>query len=126
MTIQKNTKYNQELLEEYNTILLIRDRVNKMIEDLMQKGEIKQSSEVDFSFLPSNDKEKEINNKYIYILSLIYGIAKFEISKSSNAKKTTYTKCDRCWNYYEKTSEIEENHLCDRWKEVMESYEGNN
>ena len=94
MTIQKNTKYNQELLEEYNTILLIRDRVNKMIEDLRQKGEIKQSSEVDFSFLPSNDKEKEITNKYISILPLIYGIAKFEISKSSNAKKTTYTKCD--------------------------------
>lgn len=94
MTIQKNTKYNQELLEEYNTILLIRDRVNKMIEDLRQKGEIKQNSEVDFSFLPSNDKEKEITNKYISILPLIYGIAKFEISKSSNAKKTTYTKCD--------------------------------
>ena len=54
-----------------------------------------------------------------YELSKDFVAPSFKVGKESNAAKTTYAKCDRCWNYYKKTVQVEEYHICSRCNEVI-------
>lgn len=114
-------KVDNNLLDEYNTLIKIRDKVNILVENLRKENVIRQSSEVDISYLVADKNEGEVIKKYLNDLPTIFMVASFKTSKNTLASKTSFTKCDRCWNYYKDTVEIEGNHLCHRCKEVIEN-----
>ena len=112
-------RVDNTLLDEYKTIINVRDNVNKLIEQIRKNNVVKQTSEVDIVYKPESSKEKEIIKKYINDIPLIFMVASFKLGNENSANKTTYTRCDRCWNYYKKVVKVEENHLCGRCHDVL-------
>ena len=112
-------RVDDNLLKEYQILINVRNNVNKLIEDLRKENVIRQSSEVDIVYNPTTKEEKEVIKKYNDDIPLLFMIASFNVGKESSASKTSYTKCDRCWNYFKKTVEIESYHLCHRCNEVV-------
>ena len=112
-TVDKN------LLDEYSTLINVRNNVNKLIENIRQNNIVKQTSEVDVVYCPSSQKEKEVIKKNFSDIPLIFMIASFKLGKENSINKTNYVKCDRCWNYYKDTVKIDENNICKRCHKVL-------
>ena len=112
-TVDKN------LLDEYSTLINVRNNVNKLIENIRQNNIVKQTSEVDVVYCPSSQKEKEVIKKNFSDIPLIFMIASFKLGKENSINKTNYVKCDRCWNYYKDIVKIDENNICKRCHEVL-------
>ncbi len=115
---------DQNLSQEYNTLIALRAHVNNILEPVRKEGGIGSSSEAMVEYAPVDDEElnliKLLGSKEI---SRIFIVSGFKVSKVNKAYKHEGTRCDRCWNYFDDVkSDADGNHLCCRCAEAVSSY----
>jgi isoleucyl-tRNA synthetase len=106
------------LITKYNRIRVIRDEVNKALEELRAKGEVGSSLQAEVSLsLPPEDHALLAtlgdDLKFIFITSAIEIVA--SDAQSIRATASKHQKCERCWHYREDVgSHAEHPSICGR------------
>jgi isoleucyl-tRNA synthetase len=105
---QPNSKWlDKELTGEFSTLLEMRSKVSKVLEELRNEKTIGSSLDAKVSIVTSGENYK-ILNKYKDNLCEMFIISQVELNEGDEqitAKKASGEKCVRCWNYSEKTGE---------------------
>ncbi|HAW49755.1 TPA: isoleucine--tRNA ligase [bacterium] len=111
---------DEELREEIDEILKIRDDVNKAIEEKRKTGEIGSSLEVDLTI---HTKNIDLFKKYEDELCEIFIVSSVEIKEGEEeigVKKHGGVKCPRCWIWSYSNDSLG---LCLRCRKLLESME---
>ena len=117
---ETNTQIDNEIIDKWNKILEIREKVNKEIENIRGQNIIGSSLESIVEINASSDDYKLLtsvseNLEDIFITSAVF--LKLTDSKQTGIiiSKHNGLKCERCWKYFNKLLEYEGiNQLCDR------------
>lgn len=114
-------EFNQNMLNAYQTLVNIRQKVYKELEGAKQEGVISSYSEAEVSYKCENDEEKKlIANFKEGEMEFALMIAKFALAEQDKIEKTSYERCDRCWNYKEGvTVDSNGNKICPRCGKVI-------
>jgi isoleucyl-tRNA synthetase len=103
------------LSDDYRTLLLLRAHVTTLLEPVRASKGIGSSQEASVLYAPADDKEKKLlaalGNEEC---QKIFIVSSFAVSDKSSCTKSKGVKCDRCWNYFDNTEEIDGQHLCPR------------
>ena len=101
---------NEALDTDFEEILAVRSEVLKAIEEKRANKEIRSSLEAKV-VLSKPGKTYEILIKYEKHLPEYFIVSQFDLSEGESSlsiEKAAGLKCDRCWNYSEKTGESKE------------------
>lgn len=118
-----NDKYDLDKINYYDTFLTIRQKIFRQLEKdrTANKFDSNLQAEVNFSTLDENEiksiKFIGLENVKDYLM-----IAKFnliEAEEKIETCKTSYCKCERCWNYREDVSDYNEHKVCSRCQKVL-------
>ena len=101
---------DEDLLKKWERIRIVRDRVNKSIEELRAAGEIGSSLQTEITIVASDagtfDELQKLGDELKFILlvsqvSLRKGAHEVMEGDSSveSVKKSEASKCERCWHY---------------------------
>ena len=113
-------KADEKLLNEYDTLMSIRDKVNISLEEVRKNLEIKGSNEAGVVFNANSDEKALIEKIGLNKINAIFNVSKFELGSETKAYKlSNYHRCDRCWNYFESVEQINSSNLCERCKKVV-------
>jgi len=99
---------DEKLMDDFDRLLLIRDRVFKAIEELREKKEIGNSLEA-YVVIEAGKDEKEFLNRNAGTLLELLMVSEldFEYSPkhsggiSARSRRSDHSKCERCWKFLE-------------------------
>jgi isoleucyl-tRNA synthetase len=99
---------DEKLMDDFDRLLLIRDRVFKAIEELREKKEIGNSLEA-YVVIEAGEDEKEFLNRNADTLLELLMVSEldFEYSPkhsggiSARSRRSDHSKCERCWKFLE-------------------------
>jgi isoleucyl-tRNA synthetase len=123
---------DQNLKDEWNELLEVRNKVNKELENTRNLKLIGSSLEAKVE-LSAPQEKFELLNKYreelpsIFIVSFVSIEEKIE-EKEVKVKVERFkgVKCERCWNYYkEKDRDLKYKDVCPRCRKVLQEINGN-
>ncbi len=107
-------------VDRWDTILTLRDKCLKVIEEAREKKVLGDSLEAVLSVTLTKDLYEKLKNDTDLFKEILV-ISKITLEEGSEEKitlnKSQGTKCPRCWNWHEEKSE-EENQLCSRCADV--------
>lgn len=113
---------DEELSAQYKQFLELRDHVNLVLEPYRKNGVIGSSAEASVIYACKSEEEKALIKSFKEEeLVKILQVSHFELGDEDKVYKHTGTKCDRCWNYFDDTVEVESQHVCHRCHEVITS-----
>jgi isoleucyl-tRNA synthetase len=111
--------------KDYQTLVALRAKINSLIEPVRQSGVIGSSSEASVSYAPANDEEKALIGKLGEAsLASVLIVSSFKVSETNAVSKHAGTKCDRCWNYFDETENVDGHPLCHRCAAIVKKAEG--
>ncbi len=118
----KSSEYAKDVLKDYEEFKVLRDAVNKEIEQVRVQGVVGSSQEALVILPKSKLLEKLGLDKNIEELARLLIVSKVELS-DKNAVEVHHIdaeKCPRCWNYVDKLYDIDgETKVCKRCHEVL-------
>ena len=118
----KSSEYGKDVLKDYEEFKVLRDAVNKEIEQVRVQGVVGSSQEALVVLPKSKLLEKLGLDKNIEELARLLIVSKVELS-DKNAVEVHHInaeKCPRCWNYVDKLYDIDgETKVCKRCHEVL-------
>lgn len=118
----KSSEYAKDVLKDYEEFKVLRDAVNKEIEQVRVQGVVGSSQEALVVLPKSKLLEKLGLDKNIEELARLLIVSKVELS-DKNAVEVHHIdaeKCPRCWNYVDKLYDIDgETKVCKRCHEVL-------
>ncbi len=118
----KSNEYAKDVLKDYEEFKVLRDAVNKEIEQVRVQGVVGSSQEALVVLPKSKLLEKLGLDKNIEELARLLIVSKVELS-DKNAVEVHHInaeKCPRCWNYVDKLYDIDgETKVCKRCHEVL-------
>jgi isoleucyl-tRNA synthetase len=110
---------------KWDKIMTLRDDVLRTLEGLRQDGAIASNLEAAVSVVTDDDELLgAVNELSVESFAAFCIVSEVKISKGSenkvSAEKSSYEKCDRCWNYWPSVGK-NENHpdLCQRCIDVI-------
>lgn len=119
---------NEEYLKgidekKWDQIVMLRDQIFKEIEDARTRKKIGDSLEADV-YLEAKPETYDLVTENRDLFKEILGVADVQISKSESQtisiRKSSGSKCPRCWNWYGNENDINsESHLCKRCEGVV-------
>jgi isoleucyl-tRNA synthetase len=110
------------LSAQYETLLSLRAHVNALLEPVRQSGVLGSSSEASVSYLPADSKEQTLIAAFgEEEIARILLVSHFHAAEKSEVSKHTGMKCDRCWNYFDETTALEDKHLCARCLDAIKN-----
>ena len=113
----KTGDFDKKILENYKKFLVIRDEVNKKLQDARNAGIIGSSQEA-LVVLPNSYKDLvgEKDPEKLFIVSKV----EFGDVKEVEAHHIDAQKCPRCWNYVDKLVKVDdETEVCERCAHVL-------
>lgn len=118
----KSSEYAKDVLKDYEEFKVLRDAVNKEIEQVRVQGVVGSSQEA-LAVLPKSKLLEKLGlDKNIEELARLLIVSKVELS-DKNAVEVHHInaeKCPRCWNYVDKLYDIDgETKVCKRCHEVL-------
>ncbi len=107
--------FDEGLMEDFDKLLVIRERVFKVLEELREDKKIGNSLAASV-VIQAGEGEKEFLNKNADTLFELLMVSELDFEYSSDhgddinvyAKRSGHAKCDRCWKYLESVGEDEE------------------
>ena len=118
----KSNEYAKDVLKDYEEFKVLRDAVNKEIEQVRVQGVVGSSQEALVVLPKSKLLEKLGLDKNIEELARLLIVSKVELS-DKNAVEVHHIdaeKCPRCWNYVDKLYDVDgETKVCKRCHEVL-------
>ena len=109
----------EELKAKFATLLEVRSRAMKALEDKRAEKEINSNQEADIELVVNEEEKALLEATLAPNIAQWLIVSKASLSQGEaevKVKKASGTKCPRCWNYSE---EADENGLCPRCHEVM-------
>lgn len=130
-------EYSKELLEEYQSFLLLRGNILKGLETSRASGLIGSAQEAHVVISLKDEKLKSLLTKISKEeLARLFVVSEISIVDNNdgedlevcNVKITKHQghRCDRCWNYVDEIHEFEEHHVCNRCLEAVGDYHEEN
>lgn len=111
---------DSDMLKQYNIICNIRSRANVCIEKSRADNLFKGTNEAGVILKLDESEKKLVDKLGSKEVSRILNVSLFEIGNEDRAYKLdSFYKCDRCWNYFEKVSSIDEDCVCERCRKVV-------
>lgn len=112
---------DEKLSQDYNALLLLRSRVNLLLEPIRKEGVIGSSSEADVFYKPADEAERKLIERIgEEELQHVFIVSGFHVAEESKAVKHSGVRCDRCWNYFDTCDEVDSLHLCPRCHKAIE------
>ena len=107
--------FDEGFMEDFDKLLVIRERVFKVLEELREDKKIGNSLAASV-VIQAGEGEKEFLNKNADTLFELLMVSELDFEYSSDhgddinvyAKRSGHAKCDRCWKYLESVGEDEE------------------
>ncbi len=118
----KSSEYAKDVLKDYEEFKVLRDTVNKEIEQVRVQGVVGSSQEALVILPKSKLLEKLGLDKNIEELARLLIVSKVELSDKNvlEVHHIDAEKCPRCWNYVDKLYDIDgETKVCKRCHEVL-------
>lgn len=112
---------DEKLLKEYQDFQKVLSKIKVAIENKRQDKTINSASEAMVKYAAS-EEEKEILKRFSEEeIAHALNVSSFSLADTTLVSHHLGTRCDRCWNYFEKTYTNENGeHLCERCKQTVE------
>jgi isoleucyl-tRNA synthetase len=112
---------------KWDKIMTLRDEVLRTLEGLRQDGAIASNLEAAVSVVTDDDELFDaVNELSVESFAAFCIVSEVKISKGSenkvSAEKSSYAKCDRCWNYWPSVGTTDSHaDLCQRCSDVVDN-----
>lgn len=110
--------HSEEILEDFKKFFAVKEEVNRVLEEARAQKTIGSSLEAEIEICATGE-QRAVLEKLSEFLNQLFIVSKATLSEDSElyvtVKRSEGEKCERCWNYVEKTDDG----LCPRCQRIL-------